>query len=162
MTDTSFLQTWSKEHSMEISQTTPAEAHEALSADPEAVYLDVRTELEFAAGHPAGAINVPVAVANPSGGMLLNPDFQSVLESILPRGTAIFCGCQSGGRSQTAAKILTEMEYTSVTNIRGGFGGVRDPSGQLLLAGWIDSGLPISTEVDVANSYAGLKLRVSL
>jgi hypothetical protein len=54
------------------------------------------------------------------------------------------------------------MEYTSVTNIRGGFGGARDPSDQLLVAGWIDSGLPISTEVDVANSYAGLKQRVGL
>lgn len=133
---------------MEISQTTPAEAHGTLSADPEAVYLDVRTEIEFAAGHPVGAINVPVAVANPSGGMLLNPDFQSVLEAILPRDTAIFCGCQSGGRSQTAAKILTEMEYISVKNIRGGFGGVRDPSGQLLVAGWIDSGLPFSGSSD--------------
>ena len=53
-------------------------------------------------------------------------------------------------------------QYTAVTNIRGGFGGVRDPSGQLLVAGWIDSDLPISTEVDAANSYAGLKQRAGL
>ena len=60
---------------MEINQTTPQAAHAALMDDREAVYLDVRTEEEFAAGHPAGAINVPVAFPNPSGGMLLNPDF---------------------------------------------------------------------------------------
>ena len=147
---------------MEINQTTPQAAHAALTADREAVYLDVRMEEEFAAGHPAGAINVPVAFPNPSGGMLLNPDFQRVVESFLPRDKPIFCGCQSGGRSQTAAEILTERGYTDVKNVRGGFGGARDPSGQLLVHGWIDSGLPISTDVDEAHSYAGLKQSAGL
>ena len=147
---------------MEINQTTPQAAHAALTADREAVYLDVRMEEEFAAGHPAGAINVPVAFPNPSGGMLLNPDFQRVVESFLPRDKPIFCGCQSGGRSQTAAEILAETGYTAVKNVHGGFGGARDPSGQLLVPGWIDSGLPISTEVDDAHSYAGLKQRAGL
>jgi len=147
---------------VEINQTTPQAAHAALTADREAVYLDVRTEEEFAAGHPAGAINVPVAFPDPSGGMLFNPDFQRVVESLLPRDKPIFCGCQSGGRSQTAAEILAETGYTAVKNVRGGFGGARDPSGQLLVPGWIDSGLPISTEVDEAHSYAGLKQRAGL
>ena len=147
---------------MEINQTTPQAAHAALTADREAVYLDVRTEEEFAAGHPAGAINVPIAFPGPAGGMLLNPDFQRLIESLFPRDKCIFCGCQSGGRSQKAAEILAETGYTDVTNVRGGFGGVRDPSGQLLADGWIDSGLPISTEVDEAHSYAGLKQRVGL
>ncbi len=149
-------------NSVEINQTTPQAAHAVLTADGEAVYLDVRTEEEFAAGHPAGAINVPIAVPNPSGGMLLNPDFQRVVESLLPRDKPIFCGCQSGGRSQKAAEILTETGYTDVTNVRGGFGGARDPSGQLLVPGWIDGGLPICTEVDEAHSYAGLKQKAGL
>ncbi len=147
---------------MEIDQTTPQAAHAALTADREAVYLDVRTEEEFAAGHPAGAINVPVAFPDPAGGMLLNPDFLRLVELLLPRGKRIFCGCQSGGRSQKAAEILAETEYTDVANVRGGFGGVRDPSGQLLIPGWIDDGLPISTEVDEAHSYVGLKQRAGL
>ncbi len=147
---------------MEINQTTPNATHATLTADREAVYLDVRTEEEFAAGHPAGAINVPIAIPNLSGGMLLNPDFQRLVESLFPRDKPIFCGCQVGVRSQTAAEILAEIGYTNVANVRGGFGGVRDPSGQLLVAGWIDSGLPISTEVDEAHSYAGLKQRAGL
>ena len=147
---------------MDISQIAPQAAHAALTADCEAVYLDVRTEEEFAAGHPAGAINVPIAIPNPSGGMLLNPDFQRVVEPLLPRDKPIFCGCQSGGRSQTAAEILAETGYTDVKNVRGGFGGARDPSGQLLVPGWIDSGLPTSTEVDEAHSYAGLKQQAGL
>jgi len=147
---------------VEILQKTPQATHAALTADGEAVYLDVRTEDEFAAGHPAGAINVPVAFPNPSGGMLMNPDFQGVVESLLPRDKPIFCGCKSGGRSQSAAEIHTETGYTAVSNVRGGFGGARDQSGQLLVPGWIDSGLPISTKVDDANSYAGLKQRAGL
>jgi rhodanese-related sulfurtransferase len=147
---------------VEINQTTPQAAHAAITADREAVYLDVRTEEEFTAGHPAEAINVPVAFPNPSGGMLLNPDFQRVVESLLPRDKPIFCGCQSGGRSQTAAEILAETGYTDVKNVRGGFGGVRDPSGLLLVPGWIDSDLPISTEVDEDDTYAGLKQRAGL
>ncbi len=147
---------------MEINQTTPQAAHAALMDDREAVYLDVRTEQEFLAGHPAGAINVPVAFPDPAGGMLLNPDFLKLVESLLPRDKPIFCGCQSGGRSQTAAEILAETGYTDVTNVRGGFGGARDPSGQLLVPGWIDDGLPISTEVVEAHSYAGLKQRAGL
>ena len=147
---------------MEIKQATAPQAYEALCADSAAVYLDVRTEEEFAAGHPAGAINVPIAFSDPSGGMLFNPDFKKVVESLLPRDKPIFCGCQSGGRSQTAAEILAETGYTAVKNVRGGFGGARDPSGQLVVPGWIDSGLPISTEVDEAHSYAGLKQRAGL
>ena len=147
---------------MEINQTTPQAAHAALTAAREFVYLDVRTEEEFAAGHPAGAINVPIAFPGPVGGMLLNPDFLKLVELLLPRDKRIFCGCQSGGRSQKAAEILVEMGYTDVTNVGGGFGGARDPSGQLLIPGWIDSGLPICTEVDEAHSYAGLKQRAGL
>ena len=147
---------------MEINQTTPQAAHAALMDDREAVYLDVRTEEEFAAGHPARAINVPVAFPGPAGGMLLNPDFLKLVESLLPRDKRIFCGCQSGGRSQKGAEILMETGFTDVTNVHGGYGGARDPSGQLLVPGWIDNGLPISTEVDEANSYVGLKQQAGL
>ena len=45
---------------MDVPQTTPQEAFETLRQRPDAVYLDVRTEDEFAAGHPAGARNAPV------------------------------------------------------------------------------------------------------
>jgi rhodanese-related sulfurtransferase len=145
-----------------MNQTTPQAAHAALMADREAVYLDVRTEEEFAAGHPVGAINVPVAFSDLAGGMLLNPDFLKLVESLLPHDKRIFCGCQSGGRSQKGAEILMETGFTDVTNVHGGYGGARDPSGQLLVPGWIDNGLPISTEVDEANSYVGLKQKTGL
>src|SRR5712691_10570619 len=45
---------------MDIRQVTPREAYELLEQNPTAIYLDVRTEAEFEAGHPAGARKVPV------------------------------------------------------------------------------------------------------
>ena len=51
---------------MAIVQLTPLEAHQVLQLHPDAVYLDVRTEEEFAAGHPAGARNVPVVFFDPA------------------------------------------------------------------------------------------------
>ena len=52
---------------MPIKQTDPKGAHEVLTANPSAIYLDVRTEGEFANGHPAGAINVPVVFMQAPG-----------------------------------------------------------------------------------------------
>ena len=145
---------------MEIKQTTPPQAYEALCADSGAVYLDVRTEEEFAAGHPLGAINIPIAFANPDGGMVFNSDFLDVVEKVLPRDSRIFCGCKSGGRSQKAAEILAQAGYTDITNVHGGFGGARDPSGQVLVPGWNDSGLPVRSDTDESVSYEGLRRRV--
>ena len=58
---------------MAIKEITPQQAHETLSADKSVVYIDVRTAQEFANGHPAGAVNIPVAFADPARGMVLNP-----------------------------------------------------------------------------------------
>ena len=60
---------------MPIKEQPPREAHETLKRNPEAIYLDVRTEGEFAQGHPAGAINIPVVFMKGPGQMQLNPDF---------------------------------------------------------------------------------------
>jgi len=49
----------------------PPQTHQTLTENPDAVYLDVRTESEFAQGHPAGAINIPVMVAKGVGQMQL-------------------------------------------------------------------------------------------
>ncbi len=38
---------------MAIKQQVPPEAYETLKQNPDALYLDVRTEGEFAAGHPS-------------------------------------------------------------------------------------------------------------
>ena len=69
---------------MTVKQMNPPEVKSAMDADPGAVYIDVRTEMEFAMGHPAGAINIPVAFPDSvTGGMRLNPDFVTVVENLM-------------------------------------------------------------------------------
>lgn len=130
---------------MEIRQTTPPEAYETLQRDSRAVYLDVRTPEEFAAGHPEGAINVPVVFFR-GGGSTPNPDFVAAVERAVPKDTPLLVGCQAGGRSQRGAELLVAAGYTDVTNVRGGFGGARDETGRMVTPGWRDAGLPVATD----------------
>src|SRR5262245_42166801 len=127
---------------MDIRQLSPNEAHEALTRDPAAVYLDVRTEQEFEAGHPSGARNVPVVFFDPATRQPRpNPEFVATVERHLARSTKLVVGCQSGGRSQHACELLAGAGYTNLANVRGGFGGARDQIGRAV-PGWRDAGLP--------------------
>ncbi len=132
---------------MQIRQTTPPEGYEILQRDARAVYLDVRTPEEFAAGHPEGAVNVPVIFFR-TGRSTPNPDFVPGVRRLVATNTPLLVGCQAGGRSQRAAELLVEAGYTDVTNVRGGFGGARDETGRVVIPGWRDAGLPIATGSD--------------
>jgi rhodanese-related sulfurtransferase len=132
-----------------IKETTPPEAHDTLSRHPNAVYLDVRTEAEFEAGHPAGARNVPVVFFHPGAARPTpNPDFVATVEHMLPRDTKLIVGCQMGGRSQYACELLEAAGFADLTNVRGGFDGARDQTGRTVIPGWRDAGLPIETGRD--------------
>jgi rhodanese-related sulfurtransferase len=145
---------------MPIKQQKPAEAHDALSKNPGAIYLDVRTEGEFAQSHPAGALNVPVVFMT-GGSMQLNDDFATVVEKVIPKSTKLIVGCQAGGRSQRACEILEGEGYTDLTNVIGGFGGQRDGSGAIIGKGWRDEGLPVSSDVGDAG-YQALRKKAGL
>ena len=145
---------------MDVPQTTPPEAFETLEREPGALYLDVRTEAEFEAGHPMGARNVPVVFFDQAAGRPVpNPEFLAVVERNFPRTTKLVVGCQAGGRSQRACEILAEAGYADVTNVRGGFGGARDQSGRVVVPGWRDAGLPVETGQTPGASYAELKAK---
>ena len=146
---------------MAINQTEPPQAHAILQANPDAIYLDVRTEGEFAQGHPTGAINIPVVFIKGPGQMAPNDDFLSVAEQVLPKGKKLVVGCMAGGRSQRACEILEEAGYRDLTNVRGGFGGARDQSGAVVVAGWRDAGLPVYNDVG-DNSYQSLRGKAGL
>jgi rhodanese-related sulfurtransferase len=146
---------------MPINQVEPRQAHEILRSNPDAIYLDVRTEPEFAQGHPDGAINVPVVFIKGPGQMELNGEFVDVVAKTLPREKKLVVGCLAGGRSQRACELLEAAGYADLTNVRGGFGGARDTSGQVVVAGWREAGLPVSTEVG-DNSYQALRRKAGL
>jgi rhodanese-related sulfurtransferase len=146
---------------MPIKQQKPAEAHDTLSKNPGAIYLDVRTENEFAQGHATGALNVPVVFIKGPGNMQLNDDFEAVVEKVIPKNAKLVVGCQAGGRSQRACDILEEAGYTDLTNVVGGFGGQRDQSGAVVVKGWRDEGLPVSSDVGDAG-YQALRTKAGL
>jgi rhodanese-related sulfurtransferase len=141
---------------MAIKEITPQEAHDLLKANPEAVYIDVRTEREFAGGHPVGAVNIPIAFPDPARGMMMNSDFVKIVESHFGRDKKIIVGCQAGPRSNAAAGVLQQAGYQDVANMIGGFGGMRDQSGKVIAPGWSASGLPVSQDNGEGVSYASL------
>ena len=146
---------------MAIKQAEPPQAHETLKANPDAIYVDVRTEGEFAQGHPTGAINIPVVFIKGPGQMEPNDEFLRVAEKVLPKDKKLVVGCMAGGRSQRACEILEDAGFGDLTNVRGGFGGARDQSGRVIVAGWRDAGLPVSSEVG-ENSYKSLRGKAGL
>ena len=74
----------------------------------------MRTEREFAAGHPQGAVNIPVAFPDPARGMVMNADFVKVVEGNFPKDRKIIVGCQAGPRSNAAAGLLQQAGYQDV------------------------------------------------
>ena len=126
----------------DIPQVDPNEAYR-LVREEGYVYLDVRTPEEFAAGHPAGAVLVPVLFRRPEGSYP-NPRFVDEVKEKIPPGTSLVIGCRSGARSMTACRLLRQAGYPTVYNVRGGFAGKRDPwTGQLIEPGWQTLGLPV-------------------
>jgi rhodanese-related sulfurtransferase len=136
-----------------IPQVTPEQAAAAIKKQPDAVYLDVRSEEEFRAGHPQGAYNVPVVFFDAAHRPIANTDFDRVVQATFARDTRLFVGCQSGVRSQHAAERLQALGFIDVSNVAGGFGG--SPAAR----GWRDSGLPRGSGDPEGRSYADLGKR---
>jgi rhodanese-related sulfurtransferase len=137
-----------------VKHLSVTETHGALASG--GTYLDVRSTREFAEGHPAGAINIPLIEPDEdSGTMLPNPDFIRVAQAVLPADVVLFVGCQAGGRSMRAAQMLESFGFSDVTNVRGGFGGAADPSGRVE-PGWATAGLPVETGAPAERRYSDL------
>ena len=135
---------------------TPQEAYDTLRQDAQAVYIDVRTVEEFTAGHPEGAVNIPIASHDPAQGMVYNQDFVEVVESHFARDRKLLLGCKAGPRSNSAANLLEQRGYQDVASVRGGFDGMRDPYGQVVAEGWAGLGLPVSRDNGEGTSYESL------
>jgi rhodanese-related sulfurtransferase len=139
-----------------IKRVSPAEAHRLIGEEGY-LYVDVRSEPEFASGHPAGAHNVPLMVQGRTG-LTPNPEFLAVIEALYPKETRVVLGCRSGQRSLRAAEMLIASGYTTVLDQRAGFAGSRDAFGQISEPGWAEAGLPVAT-VTPGSSYAELRQR---
>jgi rhodanese-related sulfurtransferase len=146
---------------MAVKQLTPPQAHDLMQKDAKIVYLDVRTEPEFTAGHPQRGINIPAFFFQAPGRPSPNPEFLKVVEAAIAKDATIIVGCQAGGRSQRAADMMEQAGYANVSNMMGGFGGGQDQAGNSL-PGWRDTGLPVSTENGEGVSYASLASKTGI
>ena len=145
---------------MASKEITPQQAYDVLQNETGSVYIDVRTVGEFAAGHPKGAVNIPVAFRDPNRGMVMNEEFVKVVESHFPKDKKIIVGCQAGPRSNAAAGLLQKAGYQDISNMIGGFGGMRDSSGNVVVQGWSSVGLPVSQDNGEGVSYESLSAKV--
>lgn len=136
---------------------SPAEAH-ARMKDESFTYVDVRTEEEFAAGHPEGAFNVPFMNAG-AAGLEPNPDFVSLMETSFAKDAPLIVGCKMGGRSARAARALVDAGFTRVLDQRAGWDGTRGPFGELLEPGWSRANLPTETGQPEPRAHANLRAK---
>jgi rhodanese-related sulfurtransferase len=80
------------------------------------------------------------------------------MEANYPKDSQLVIGCKSGGRSAQAAALLEALGYTSLVDMRGGFGGERDGYGRVSTPGWAEAGLPVE-KVTPGHSYAELETK---
>jgi len=142
---------------MTVKRVSPQEA-DALVKEEGYVYLDVRSIPEFDAGHPAGAYNIPLMHAAPSG-MRPNADFSSVIAATFAKDAKLVVGCKTGGRSLRAAQVLLDAGFEAIIDQRAGFHGTRDPFGQVKEAGWQGEGLDVATDAEPGRAYEPLLAR---
>jgi rhodanese-related sulfurtransferase len=143
----------------EVKRISPKEAHEKLGQGY--TYVDVRTEEEFAQGHPAGAVNVPVMLPGATG-MAPNPDFAKVMAASFAPTAKIVVGCKMGGRSMKAAQVLAQQGFTDVLDQRAGWDGARTEFGQIAELGRSGAGLPKESGAPEGRAYKDLKKKASL
>ena len=95
------------------------------------LYIDVRTQEEYAAGHAKGAVS-KTSVTNPGGaGWVPVPSFTADVKALLAGKTdPVLVGCQSGKRSSMACATLAEAGIACI-NVDGGF------------SAWSAAGLPV-------------------
>ncbi len=89
-----------------VQNISPVAYNTEYSPSNDHLLIDVRTREEFAAGHIAGSINIPVEEI---AGRL----------SEIPQDQQIVVYCRSGNRSATAARILNDNGYSPVYDLGG-------------------------------------------
>jgi phage shock protein E len=97
--------------SIDLSQRQSLSPKEAASLQNESViYLDVRSTLEWLAGHVEGAVHIPYdEVAREANSLL--PD----------RSVPVIAYCASGGRASFVIETMRKQGYTVVPVTNGGY-----------------------------------------
>lgn len=93
-----------------VKEVTVDQARERLKANPQAILVDVREDLEWENGHAAEAVHL--------GKGILERD----LEKTFPDPNAeLIMYCGGGFRSALTADVAQKMGYTNVSSLVGGY-----------------------------------------
>jgi rhodanese-related sulfurtransferase len=117
---------------MHITRISPQEA--ARKLEEGWLYVDVREDDDFDAGHPRGAINVPYTRDEAR--------FVARVRERAAGATKLVLGCASGIVSVHAAEMLARAGFVVVEQ-RAGFDGAHGTFGELTEPGWARLGLPV-------------------
>ncbi len=126
---------------------SPQDAYGAVTGDPAALLVDVRTRAEWAyVGVPdlseAGReVHLVEWSTFPDGAV--NEQFVDEVRSAgAEPGQPVYLLCRSGARSRSAATALTEAGLGPAYNVLEGFEGPHDDAGHRSVSGWKNAGLP--------------------
>lgn len=128
---------------------SPKEAFALLQGNSRAVFIDVRSAMEFLfVGHPKDAINV-AWIDEPD--WVVNPKFAAHIRQVMLGGVSlhhkgdapVVLICRSGKRSAEAGELLVSEGFADVYNVLEGFEGDMDENHhRSSLGGWRYHGLP--------------------
>ena len=104
-----------------LQECSPIQLERQIARQQPLQLVDVREYPEFAAGHIAGAILVPLSVLPERAGNL-------------PRDVPITLMCRSGKRSGLAQTKLRELGFTHVNHLVGG------------INAWTEAGMPLESQ----------------
>lgn len=92
-----------------VAEVTAAETRDRMAGGEPIVLIDIREQNEWNLGHAEGAQYIGRGV------------LEREIESRVPRDAPVVLYCANGNRSLLAAVTLTEMGYTNVASMAGGF-----------------------------------------
>ncbi len=93
-----------------MSNLSQTEWAKALTKQPEAVILDVRTEEEFESGYIPNAKNIDLR---------MGPGFIDEINS-LEKNKSYYVYCRSGARSAQAVQLMRDLGFNETYNLLGG------------------------------------------
>jgi rhodanese-related sulfurtransferase len=122
---------------------TPQETWAYLQAHPQALFVDVRMEIEYLyVGHPPGVVHVPwyeYPEMTPRPGHFVEQVKREAGSTNLP----VVLICRSGKRTVEAGQALEAAGFGEVVNVLHGFEGELDANFQRgRVSGWRHDGLP--------------------
>ncbi|HEX5637138.1 MAG TPA: rhodanese-like domain-containing protein [Gammaproteobacteria bacterium] len=132
----------------QLNHISPAEGFDILQRDSRALFIDIRSNMEFLfVGHPRGAIHLPW-IDEPD--WTVNKDFVREIRQLLLGGVSqdhgsppIILICRSGKRSKEAGETLVKAGIKNVCHISEGFEGDLDEQHhRSTTGGWRFRGLP--------------------